>query len=790
MKQWTEQAGYPMINVVKVNDEFIISQERCLMDTPDKIIDSSRWYVGITYTTESSKNFEDLTLATWCKPTMDNCILSAPQDPGWFIFNIQSAGFYRVNYDTDNWSLLIRQLKETPEKIHVLNRAQLIDDSFFLARADQLHYSFPLRISSYLKIEDDVLPWYSVIHGYSYLIERMRRNDTEYSDLRECVSNLAGIIYKKTEDKVVKENNTDHVILTSWNAFSVWACELNNEMCIQSVFDYYTKWQNGEKIPSDIRDAAFCVGVHITNKTSTWEQMLNLYKTTRSPSEKQSAQTAMACTEDDMLLSRYLNYIFEGEDGPIRKQDYNDVFTAVSSTPKGLEVLIDFLVQNLDRITKKLTDGNNTAIFIYSICASKAALDSEITKIKNLKDDPKTPENLRKEFNESYKQVDNNLYWFNKYHEIVNQNTGCSQGYTTTDEPQKTSTQKTQSTTEIIIETSTEPTIRETTLSERTDTSESIYTETSDTTWSERIDTTTHVYTDTTIGDPTKSTHTESTTEHSPGDTTSSEHKDTTTHIYPETESAETTVTKYTEHYFKQTLLVIPRGSRADEVKACIKASYLWPFIEQLSLNKNMRVYLGGDVTAGKLSELLLKIGNGDFPELTGKLVITKDLGLVVTTLQELIVQIYPDISDIKNKSMDSLCERAILTPKNNRAAVINEILLKSFKETDMEYKSIDMVLKSDDTVHYPVEFLNALNPPGFPAHRLVLKVGTPIMLLQNLHPPKLCNGCAQGESTFIPLLSLNYPLKFKRLQFPIKVSCAMTINKSQGQSLKIAEFT
>ena len=58
------------------------------------------------------------------------------------------------------------------------------------------------------------------------------------------------------------------------------------------------------RIPTDIRDAAFCVGVRITNDTTTWEQMFNLYKTTRSPSEKQSAQTAMACTEDDMLLSR------------------------------------------------------------------------------------------------------------------------------------------------------------------------------------------------------------------------------------------------------------------------------------------------------------------------------------------------------------------------------------------------------------------------------------------------------------------------------------------------------
>jgi len=40
-------------------------------------------------------------------------------------------------------------------------------------------------------------------------------------------------------------------------------------------------------------------------------------------------------------------------------------------------------VQNLDRITKKLSDGNNIAIFIYSICASKAALDSEINKVRS-----------------------------------------------------------------------------------------------------------------------------------------------------------------------------------------------------------------------------------------------------------------------------------------------------------------------------------------------------------------------------------------------------------------------
>lgn len=66
----------------------------------------------------------------------------------------------------------------------MLNRAQLIDDSFNLARAGKLHYSVTLQLSSYLKIEDDVTPWYSAVNGYAYLLERMRRDDTEYLLLR------------------------------------------------------------------------------------------------------------------------------------------------------------------------------------------------------------------------------------------------------------------------------------------------------------------------------------------------------------------------------------------------------------------------------------------------------------------------------------------------------------------------------------------------------------------------------------------------------------------------------
>jgi len=55
--------------------------------------------------------------------------------------------------------------------------------------------------------------------------------------------------------------------------------------------------------------------------------------------------------------------------------------------------------------------------------------------------------------------------------------------------------------------------------------------------------------------------------------------------------------------------------------------------------------------------------------------------------------------------------------------------------------KSIDSITNPDDVVNYPTEFLNSLELPGFPKHNLQLKVGTVIMILRNLNPPRLCNG-------------------------------------------------
>ena len=65
--------------------------------------------------------------------------------------------------------------------------------------------------------------------------------------------------------------------------------------------------------------------------------------------------------------------------------------------------------------------------------------------------------------------------------------------------------------------------------------------------------------------------------------------------------------------------------------------------------------YLWRDVSVGQFSELLLQIGEGNYPESEGKVIIPLGLGMIVGSLKDLLAEIYPEISNVKEKPMDWL---------------------------------------------------------------------------------------------------------------------------------------
>lgn len=260
---------------------------------------------------------------------------------------------------------------------------------------------------------------------------------------------------------------------------------------------------------------------------------------------------------------------------------------------------------------------------------------------------------------------------------------------------------------------------------------------------------------------------------------------------------------------FRQTLPVVPKGSKTEIIECCIKSSSLWRSFRKITLSSNMR-------SAGQSShnEWLLKVGTGNtdtIPALEGSNLIKIPTNMT-TDLDLTDVIFGGDLTDV-----NEISKRVIVAPTNARTLEMNNKIIERLPGSTVTYSSADSIELEDpnDAMNYPVEFLNSQTPSGVPPHKLNLKEGTVVMLLRNLNPKKgLCNGTRlmitrlgrncisariisefnNGEKVLIPRIDIKpsdttLPFVLKRRQFPIIPAYAMTINKSQGQTFDHVEI-
>ncbi|GFW37132.1 ATP-dependent DNA helicase [Trichonephila clavipes] len=177
-------------------------------------------------------------------------------------------------------------------------------------------------------------------------------------------------------------------------------------------------------------------------------------------------------------------------------------------------------------------------------------------------------------------------------------------------------------------------------------------------------------------------------------------------------------------------------------MNACLKSSVLWWYVEKISLKTNMRVQLQQDESSERFAKQLLDIGNRKkkMDESTRCITLPENFCHIVKSTDELIAKVFPNLSQ-NYKNNQWVSERAILAAKNIDVNLINCSIQNKIPEEETTYKSIDTVVNQDKSVHYPIEFLNSLDLPGMPPHILSLKIGSPIILLRNINPPRLYNG-------------------------------------------------
>lgn len=262
---------------------------------------------------------------------------------------------------------------------------------------------------------------------------------------------------------------------------------------------------------------------------------------------------------------------------------------------------------------------------------------------------------------------------------------------------------------------------------------------------------------------------------------------------------------------FQQILPVVVKGTKQQIISQCIQKSRLWSQIkEHFYLTQNMRL----NDNDREFADWLLDVGHGRNSDASGMVDLPESMRCGETS-QDLINAIYGNLGTLQlSENNDQFfAERTILSPRNDEVADVNHLIEDIFPGEEKVFPSYDHIQTEegvDANTVYPVEFLNTINASGLPPSQLRLKKGVPLMILRNLDQKNgLCNGTRAilihigsrvlrvrilsgdhaGKEAFIPRITLSaaneLPFDLRRHQFPVRLCFAMTINKSQGQSVK-----
>ena len=174
MDTWTLQTGYPLVSVAREGGSLSLRQDRFLLSPGAEAEEESYWWVPVSYCSPGQDCSTSPSL--WLPPVGDTLTLEAVmEEEVALVLNVKQTGFYRVNYDQGNWGLIAVKLLTNHSSIDTMNRAQLLDDAFNVAKAGLLDYRLALDLTLYLGREEDYLPWQAALTNLDYLAKMLRR---------------------------------------------------------------------------------------------------------------------------------------------------------------------------------------------------------------------------------------------------------------------------------------------------------------------------------------------------------------------------------------------------------------------------------------------------------------------------------------------------------------------------------------------------------------------------------------------------------------------------------------
>ncbi|KAF3832216.1 hypothetical protein F7725_025881 [Dissostichus mawsoni] len=237
---------------------------------------------------------------------------------------------FKVNYDAENWERLLAKLSSKHQDIPVINRAQIIDDAFNLARARIVDTTLALRTTTFLDKEVEYMPWQTFRRNVNYYFLMFDRSEV-YGPMQAYLKQQVEPLFKHFKNITgnwteIPEMHTEQY--NQVNAISM-ACSTGVDGCKELTSGWFTEWMNNPAV--------------------------NKYNATIA-SEADKLMSALSCSKKPWLLNRYLEYCLDPK--KIRKQDATSTIISIASNSVGQPLAWDFVRSRWDYIFNEYGGGS------------------------------------------------------------------------------------------------------------------------------------------------------------------------------------------------------------------------------------------------------------------------------------------------------------------------------------------------------------------------------------------------------------------------------------------------
>ncbi|RDD39797.1 Endoplasmic reticulum aminopeptidase 2 [Trichoplax sp. H2] len=320
MKPWIHKIGFPIITALVDRNRhkvtFSVSlypQKRKVqqnsIDTKNSEIDRQ---IPFTFRTNMVHNGKFL-----IKRSADSMALKSPFQ--WFKANVNSSGYYCVNYDHDTWNQLIQLLKIDHKKLSPSDRADLITDSCALAEIGELNINIFFGTTEYLIHEKDELP-----------------RDMAYNCLKKIRSSL--------QRKADRDNLLKYIAYLKLKP----PPDLDKDNLEMDDYSFQLSSQNDNK--EDSLEKQLLALIH-DGTPANWYSLFYQYKMSKRNWEKISMIKALASTPHQFLIKSLLELSLTNKE--LSPSDLKDILVAISRNRIHRKSLLNFMTENWKQLAER-----------------------------------------------------------------------------------------------------------------------------------------------------------------------------------------------------------------------------------------------------------------------------------------------------------------------------------------------------------------------------------------------------------------------------------------------------